>query len=1121
VTNPSHNAGRRLRRFFAELRRRKLIGAMTAYAIGAWVLVQVASVVLPAFEAPPWALRVTIIAAFAGAPFAVLVAWMFNLTAAGFVRTADLELPPAQAEPVPELPAQAEPLAGLSVAQDDAGAGPERRQVTILYAGVAVRGPDEDDIDPEVERDAAPAVRDACERIAHEFEGYTGTATGNDLAVYFGVPTAHEDDALRAVRAGMAMLKAVSELNRTWTTVRGVRVELRVSVHTGTVVADNLGAGRGGPISISGDAVKVPAAMQFSASADELLIASSTHRLIEDMVDCDDRGVAMVGGRTSEHLYRVTRVTEGKARNAPGQPVAFVGRDKEQALLEEKWRLSRTGAGQAVLASGEGQTVLVSGEPGIGKSLIVQRVAEIVARDPDARIAIGQCSPYHRQRSLFPIAGMLQRDIIGLEAEADDARRTERLIAFLQAAGLDLPQSMPLFGPLLAVPQPYPALQLAPDLQQRALLEQIVSILTEGSERSPLLVVVEDLHWADAATLDFLSLLIDQLPTSRMLLLLTFRPEFVPMWGARSNMVHLPMGRLSHEAAEQIATRIAGARVIPRRVLDRIVERADGVPLFVEELTKSVLESGLLDKVDDGDDIHVAIPRTLQESLAARLDRLGPTKRLAQIAATIGREFSYPLLAAVADMDEGTLDRLLDELASGEFIYRKGIGHKARYIFKHALIQDAAYGSLLKSRRREIHGRIAAALEEKFPELGESQPELLALHFGEAALHEQAVKYGLAAGRHAVRRSANNEAVYHLQRCLEALKEVPQGHARDLTELSVQMTLMPAVVATKGYGAAELEHTCRRALELCDAVGDVPDKVFAIFGLWMFHVVRANHRTSVELAHRFDELARASGDDHLAVEADLILGIAHFFVADLDRAASHLEACVASYDPARHGDHAYRFGQDPRVIAMSYLSWMHWIRGDDARALQASADAMAAARGLEHPLTLSFALSFAAWLHVYRGNAVDARRFVDELEQLCNEYGILVFLAHARVIDAWLECEVRNDDASRKNYVQSIDEFRALGARCFVPLWQTHLAEVYLEAGELAASGEMLDQARDAVAASGETWAVPDLHRVRARLWRALSREPGAVAAELSQAIAAARRMDGRAWETRAGRDRA
>jgi len=1061
--------GARLRVFVAELHRRRLIGTVTAYSIGAWVLVQVASVVLPAFEAPSWALRATIIAAFAGVPVVLLLGWMFDLTMHGLVRTRDLEAP---ATDTPD-PAPPDALPGDPPAPSSDG-GPERRQVTILYAAVSVRGPHEEATDPEVEREVLPAVREACARVAEEFGGYVGTATGHDLTVYFGAPVAHEDDALRAVRAGLAMIEAVGGLNLHWAEGLSQRAELRITVHTGTVVAES--AAGGTAISLVGDAVKVPAAMQFHARPEDVLISGATHHLIESMVACEDRGQAILGPRTSEHLLRVSAVVDGRGRHSDSKAVEFVGRAREQALLEEKWSLARAGAGQAVL---------VSGEPGIGKSLIVQRVADLVGQEPGARVLFGQCSPYHQQRSLYPIAGLLTRDLIHLEAEGDETARARKLEAFLVAAGLEPATSMPLFGPLLSLAQPYPPLQLAPDLQQRMLLEQLVGVLIEGSEQAPLLLVIEDLHWADTATQDFVTLLLDQLPAARVLLLLTFRPEFNPKWGTRSNMVHLAMSRLPQEAAKRIVERIAGDRPMPARLIEKIVERADGVPLFLEELTKSVLEAGTADHPGPDGELRVAIPETLQESLAARLDRLGPTKRLAQIAATIGREFTYPLLAAVAEIDASTLDRWLEELVAGEFVYRKGIGQKARYTFKHALIQDAAYESLLKSRRREYHGKIAAALETGFPEVCQGQPELLALHFGEAALHEPAARYGLAAGQQAVRRAANKEAVYYLRRSLEALKHVPPGPSRNLVELGVQMTLMPAVVATTGYGNAELERTCSRALELCEVVGDVPERIFAVFGLWMFHVVRANHRESVELAMKFDGLARASGDDDLLVEAELIVGIAHFFIAELDRAVRSFEACVARYDPVRHGDHAYRYGQDPRTIALSYLSWAYWLRGEHERSLRASAEAVAAARALNHPLTLSFALSFAGWLRAYRGEFAEARVLAEEVERLCTDYGILTFLAHARVILAWVAADGAGGEPSCRRLLARIDEFLAVGARCFVPMWESHAAELCLDAGEIAEAEAVMRRAEQRASATGEHWSDEPLKRVRNRLLRA------------------------------------
>jgi tetratricopeptide (TPR) repeat protein len=597
-------------------------------------------------------------------------------------------------------------------------------------------------------------------------------------------------------------------------------------------------------------------------------------------------------------------------------------------------------------------------------------------------------------------------------------------------------------------------------------------------------------------------------------MLLTHRPEFVPAWAARTHVSSLAMDRLPEREAELIVARVAAGSDLPPHVVRRIVERADGVPLFVEELTKALLEAGA--GAAEAGSAEIAVPATLQDSLAARLDRLGAAKRLAQIAATIGREFSRPLLAAVADLDDASLDRQLDALVEGEFVHRRGVGARARFVFKHALIQDAAYGTLLKASRRDYHGRIAEALVAGFPQVCEAQPELVALHFSEAALYEQAVTYGIAAARSAARRSANGEAVQHLRRCLQALERLPPGLARNRSELAVQMMLMPALVATRGYGAQELEQTCSRALELCGAVGDSPEQVFAVFGLWMFHVVRANHGRSVELAHRFRELAVASGDDHLLVEAELIMGIAHFFIADFATAVRHFDECGRRYDRERHRDHAYRFGQDPQTIAWSYLSWIHWLQGDADGAIRTSRAAVDHARRLEHPLTLSFALSFAAWLRVYQREATEARSLTDEVLELCTLYGIEVFLAHGRVLDAWLKYDADGGAAALTGMSEAIAYFRSIGARCFLPLWEAQRAMIAAAAGDRVIAEQALGCAVADRDASGEVWAEPELERARASLLRLQGAGAAAVEGALQAAIASAERRGTPAWRQRA-----
>jgi tetratricopeptide (TPR) repeat protein len=1095
--------GTQLKRLFLELRRRRIFGAVAAYALGAWFLIEVASVVLSAFDAPPWMLRAFIIAAVAGAPVAMLVAWVFDLTPRGFVRTEEL----------PEtIPAEAPLSSGAGAPGGDAPPaaptlGPERRQVTVLHAAVRVRQQAGADFDPEIEREVVPLARTACIEAARSFAGLPGVAIGNDVAVYFGIPRAHEDDATRGVRAGLAMIDAVAGLNRS--PVRpDVRLEVRVTMHTGVVVAEGAATAAGdGPVTMTGEAVNWPAAMQVYAGPDQLIVTAATLRLLGGLAEAEDLGERTLGDRAAARLHRIVALRGREARQGLDAGLAPVGRERELALLEEKWLRSRAGAGHAVL---------VSGEPGIGKSRVVQSVEGLVDRSVGTRVLTAQCSPYHQERSLFPIAGMVQRDLLALETDKTEAERVEALERLLRERGWNLAETMPLLGPLLSLNVSYPPLQLAAERQQQLLLEHLVALLLETADISPVLLVVEDLHWADDGTLRLIGMLIDQLPTSRILLLLTHRPEFQAPWAARTHVSSLAMDRLPEREAGLIVSRVAGGSELPAQVVRRIIERADGVPLFVEELTKALLEAGA--GAADAGAAEIIVPATLQDSLAARLDRLGPAKRLAQIAATIGREFSRSLLAAVADLDDASLDRQLDALVDGEFVHRRGVGARARFVFKHALIQDAAYGTLLRASRREYHGRIAQALVGGFPQVCEAQPELVALHFAEAALYEQAVTYGIAAARSAARRSANGEAVQHLRRCLEALGRLPAGLARNRSELAVQMMLMPALVATRGYGAQELEQTCSRALELCGAVGDSPEQVFAVFGLWMFHVVRANHGRSVELAHKFSELAVASGDDHLLVEADLIMGIAHFFIADFATAVRHFDACGRRYDSARHGDHAFRFGQDPQTIAWSYLSWIHWLQGDADGAIRTSRAAVDHARRLEHPFTLSFALSFAAWLRVYQREATESRALTDELLELCTLYGIEVFLAHGRVLDAWLKCDAGGGAAALTEMSEAIGFFRSVGARCFLPLWEAKRSMIAAAAGDRVVAEQALGCAVADSDASGEVWAEAEIERARAALLRLQGADAAAVEGALQAAIAIAERSGTPAWRQRAER---
>jgi predicted ATPase len=526
-----------------------------------------------------------------------------------------------------------------------------------------------------------------------------------------------------------------------------------------------------------------------------------------------------------------------------GKLTPLVGRAHEVGLILERWTAAR---------AGDGQVVLLSGEPGIGKSRLVQEVKERVVQQ-EATCLEFRCSPYYQNSAFYPVVTHLHRF---LHFQRDDTAQTklEKLHQTLTLYRFPQTDTLPLLAALLSLPQPpdAPLLSFSPHKQKQRTQETLVAWLVEEAEQASVYCAWEDLHWADPSTVELLGLLLDQIPTTRLLLLVTARPEFTPPWSSRTHLTSLTLARLPRTQAAEMIEKVTGGKSIPVEVQQQIIAKTDGVPLFVEELTKMVLESGLLGEVNGHYELAgplppLAIPSTLHASLLARLDRLSTLREIAQLGATIGREFSYELLQAVAPLDEATLQHGLKQLVAAELVYQRGLPPHAIYLFKHALIQDTAYQSLLKSTRQRYHRQIAQVLEERFPETRETQPELVAQHYTVAGLSAQAIPYWQQAGQRASERSANVEAISHLTKGLELLKTLPDTRERVQQELTLQIALGALLKATKGYGALEVEKTYLRSRELCQQIGQTPQLFFVLWGLWGVHVVRAELQTAREL----------------------------------------------------------------------------------------------------------------------------------------------------------------------------------------------------------------------------------------------------------------------------------
>ena len=634
---------------------------------------------------------------------------------------------------------------------------------------------------------------------------------------------------------------------------------------------------------------------------------------------------------------------------------------------------------------------------------------------------------------------------------------------------------------------------------------------------------MEDLHWVDPSTLEFLSLLVDQGPTTRILALLTFRPDFSPPWTGRSYLTQVMLPRLPRRQAAEMAARVAHSKTLPAEVMEQVIARTDGVPLFVEELTKMVLESGLLQEREERYELTgplppLAIPTTLHDSLMARLDRLATVKGMAQLGATLGREFSYALLQAVSPWDEGTLRRGLHQLVEAEFLYQQGLPPEAKYLFKHALIQEAAYQSLLRSTRQQYHQRIAQMLETRFPEtVSETQPELLAHHYTEAGLVEQAIGYWQRAGQQASERSANLEAISHFTTGIELLTTLPETPARTQQALALYIALGAALLVTKGHAAPEVEHVYTQARALCQQVGETPELVPALFGLWRFYIARPQLYMARECGETLLRLAQRAQDPALAVIAHYALGTTRFYLGALPAARPHLEEGIALYTPDQRRAPVFRIGQDLGVGCRATAAWTLWLLGYPEQALARIHDALTLAHELSHPFSLGVAGFCAAFVYQFCRDVPAVHEQAEATVALATEQGFSLLVAGGMILCGWALAMQGQGEAGTAQVRQGLAAWRATGAAFHGPYMCTLLADVSAHLGHTADGLQALAEAHTLVEQHEERFWEAEVCRLRGVL---LLRQPGTPQAEaeawLQRALDVARCQEAKALELRA-----
>jgi class 3 adenylate cyclase len=717
----------------------------------------------------------------------------------------------------------------------------ERRQLTVLFCDLADSTALSTQLDPEELREVVRAYQQTSTAIIDHYAGHIAQHLGDGLLVYFGYPAAHEDDAQRAVRTALGIVEAIQQLS--FPTIQLPRpLQVRIGIHTGLVVVGEIGSGERREILALGETPNLAARLQALAEPDTVVISAATQRLTAGLFTHRSLGLHEPKGLTMPvEVYQVLGVNDAQSRFDVAVQTGLtplVGRDEELALLRRRWEQA---------TEGEGQVVLLSGEPGIGKSRLFQELKDHVAQTDAVRIEF-RCSPYHQNSAFYPLIEHVQHVLHVAPSDTSQAK-VQKLEQTLARYRFPQHDTVPLLAALLSLPHPETAapLTLTPQQQKRKTLDALVHWLFEEAERAPVYTVWEDLHWADPSTLEFLVLCLDQVPTARMLMLVTFRPEFTPPWMARSHVSHLVLSRLGRKQTSAIVEQIAGGNALPAEVLRQIVAKTDGVPLFIEELTKMVVEAETDGGTQRAVPLPLGIPSTLQDALMARLDRLGTAKEVAQQGAVVGRELTYEVLSAVSPLTEAALQHELTKLVEAELLYQRGRPPKATYLFKHALVQETAYQSLLKSTRQQYHRQIAQVFEARFTETTETQPELVAHHYTEAGLGAQAIVYWQRAGERAVQRSANAEAISHLTKGLELLTTLPDTPERNRQELTLRTALGPALIATKGNAAPEVEQTYARAVELCRQVGETSQLFPVLFGLRSVYLVRGQLRSAHEL----------------------------------------------------------------------------------------------------------------------------------------------------------------------------------------------------------------------------------------------------------------------------------
>jgi predicted ATPase/class 3 adenylate cyclase len=999
------------------------------------------------------------------------------------------------------------------VPRDDA----ERRQLTVMFCDLVGSSALSARLDPEDLRRVIGACHICIAEVIGRYEGIIARYMGDGVLAYFGYPQAHEDDAEQATRAGLALIDAVANLQ----TDIGAELQVRIGIATGTVVVgDLLGEGAAQEQAVVGETPNLAARLQTLAEPGTVLISASTHRLTGGNFEYRDLGhVTLKGWGESVPAWQLLGTSGVESRfEAQHQTrlTPLIGRDEEIDLLLRRWRHA---------AQGEGCAVVLSGDPGIGKSHIARALQERLQAEPHITLRYF-CSAHHTNSALFPFISQLER-AARYERSDSPAQKLAKLEALLAQSSADA-DHVAVLANLLSLPpnDRYRLPELSPQDRKEKTFAALLAQLDGLAARQPVLMIFEDVHWIDPTARELLTVTLERVPRLRVLLLITARPEFTPPWPGHAHVTTLPLTRFSRRDGAALIERVTAGKTLPEEVMNQILARTDGVPLFVEELTKTVLETGLLQERDGHYVLNrplpsMAIPMTLHASLTARLDRLAPVREVAQIGAVVGREFSYELLNAVAGLPIGRLEDALGQLVRSELVFCRGEVPQAVYTFKHTLVRDAAYSGLLKSRRVEVHAAIADAFEQQFPEIVEAQPETLAHHLTEAGLFEKAMGYWLQAGKKAATRSANLEAIAHSQRGIEALGHLADGAEKDRLELDFQLALGPCLIAIQGPASNKAVATFARARELCERLGEPPEYLQVMFWLATVSVVRGELPQALEAVAALLNAAEARDDRPALINAIRGRAMILFFLGRIVDAREAIERAVEVFSASQEADKmaARAAGQDAGVAMQALMSQVLWVLGDVDGAVTRMAAALERADAVQHAHTHAYVWYYASVLHALRGDPAIAQAYAERCLAISEQHGFRQWIGLSRAIRGICAAALDASGSRLDEVKAALDEYQRAGYQLGITAQSVLLCPVLLLRNEPEAALEVIDHGLSIVSHNSERIFEAELYRLKARALLMRGAPDAEAESLLDQALRTARSQQARSLELRAATD--